>query len=67
MRRVILSDGRGDTVIGRNLYPKVPDMSATDTQQLSEANSITSSVTASGLQGCPRGVLKTNPKPFGIW
>jgi mono/diheme cytochrome c family protein len=27
-------DGRGDTTIGRNLYPKVPDMSQPDTQQL---------------------------------
>jgi len=33
-------DGRGDTVIGRNLYPKVPDMSAPDTQQLSDGGNL---------------------------
>jgi mono/diheme cytochrome c family protein len=27
-------DGRGDTAIGRNLYPKVPDMTQEDTQLL---------------------------------
>lgn len=29
-------DGRGDTTIGRNLYPKVPDMTDAETQQLSD-------------------------------
>jgi len=29
-------DGRGDTLIGKNLYPKVPDMSQPETQQLSD-------------------------------
>ena len=29
-------DDRGDTVTGRNLYPKVPGMNAADTQQLSD-------------------------------
>lgn len=29
-------DGRGQTVIGRNLYPKVPPMTDADTQQLSD-------------------------------
>lgn len=29
-------DGRGNTVIGRNLYPKVPDMTAPGTQRLSD-------------------------------
>jgi mono/diheme cytochrome c family protein len=30
------SAGRGDTLYGRNLYPKVPDLSQADTQQLSD-------------------------------
>lgn len=31
------NDGRGDTPIGRNLYPRAPDMSASATQSLSDA------------------------------
>ena len=30
------NDGRGNTRIGRNLYPKVPDMTGTETQQLTD-------------------------------
>jgi mono/diheme cytochrome c family protein len=30
------NDGRGDTEIGRNLYPKAPDMTLADTQQLTD-------------------------------
>jgi len=30
------NDGRGDTPLGRNLYPRAPDMQATDTQTLSD-------------------------------
>lgn len=29
-------DGRGDTPIGRNLYPKVPDLTGAETQQLTD-------------------------------
>ena len=29
-------NGRGDTLIGHNVYPKVPDMSKTETQQLTD-------------------------------
>jgi mono/diheme cytochrome c family protein len=29
-------NGRGDTLIGRNVYPKVPDMSKSETQQLTD-------------------------------
>jgi mono/diheme cytochrome c family protein len=29
-------DGHGDTLIGRNVYPKVPDMTKAETQQLSD-------------------------------
>jgi mono/diheme cytochrome c family protein len=54
-------DGRGDTNIGRNLYPKVPDSNSV------MVNSITSSAMAFDLVECPPGVLKTSPKRFGIW
>lgn len=30
------NDGKGETLIGRGLYPKPPDMTATDTQQLTD-------------------------------
>ena len=30
------NDGRGDTLIGRGLYPKPPDMTQSDTQQLTD-------------------------------
>ena len=30
------NDGRGQTAIGRNLYPKAPDMTSADTQSLSD-------------------------------
>jgi mono/diheme cytochrome c family protein len=30
------STGRGDTLYGRNLYPKVPDLTQADTQQLTD-------------------------------
>jgi mono/diheme cytochrome c family protein len=30
------SDGRGNTTIGQNLYPRAPDMTEPDTQQLSD-------------------------------
>jgi mono/diheme cytochrome c family protein len=30
------NDGRGDTEIGKNLYPKAPDMTSEDTQSLSD-------------------------------
>src|SRR5215475_6442039 len=30
------STGRGDTLYGRNLYPKVPDLAQADTQQLTD-------------------------------
>jgi mono/diheme cytochrome c family protein len=29
-------DGRGDTLIGRNVYPKVPDMTNAETQELAD-------------------------------
>jgi len=31
-------DGRGDTYIGRNMYPKVPDLSSTAIQQMTDGD-----------------------------
>jgi mono/diheme cytochrome c family protein len=60
-------DGRGDTNIGRNLYPKVPDMSQPDTQQLSDGELYYIISNGIRLTGMPAWVLKTSPKRFGIW
>ena len=58
-------DGRGDTVIGRNLYPKVPDMSATDTQQLSEGELYYIISNGVRLTGMP--AWGSEDKPEAIW
>ena len=58
-------DGRGDTVIGRNLYPKVPDMSATDTQQLSDGELYYIISNGVRLTGMP--AWGSEDKPEAIW
>jgi mono/diheme cytochrome c family protein len=58
-------DGRGDTTIGRNLYPKVPDMSRTDTQQLSDGELyyiISNGIRLTGMPG-----WGSEDKPEAIW
>ena len=49
------NDGRGNTEMRRNLYPKAPDMRQSGTQRLSDANSIGSLRTASASPACRRG------------
>jgi len=58
-------DGRGDTVIGRNLYPKVPDMSAPDTQQLSDGEIYYIISNGVRLTGMP--AWGAEDKPEAIW
>ena len=58
-------DGRGDTVIGRNLYPKVPDMSAADTQQLSDGEIYYIIGNGIRLTGMP--AWGSEDKPEAIW
>ena len=58
-------DGRGDTVIGRNLYPKVPDMSAADTQQLSDGEIYYIISNGIRLTGMP--AWGSEDKPEAIW
>ena len=58
-------DGRGDTVIGRNLYPKVPDMSAPDTQQLADGELYYIISNGIRLTGMP--AWGSEDKPEAIW
>jgi mono/diheme cytochrome c family protein len=58
-------DGRGDTVIGRNLYPKVPDMSAANTQQLSDGEIYYIISNGIRLTGMP--AWGSEDKPEAIW
>lgn len=58
-------DGRGDTNIGRNLYPKVPDMSQQDTQQLSDGELYFIISNGIRLTGMP--AWGSEDKPEAIW
>ena len=58
-------NGRGDTVIGRNFYPKVPDMSASDTQQLSDGEIYYIISNGIRLTGMP--AWGSEDKPEAIW
>jgi mono/diheme cytochrome c family protein len=58
-------DGRGDTLIGKNLYPKVPDMSAADTQQLSDGELYYIIYNGIRLTGMP--AWGSEDKPEAIW
>jgi mono/diheme cytochrome c family protein len=58
-------DGRGDTVIGRNLYPRAPDMSAADTQQMSDGEIYYVISNGVRLTGMP--AWGSEDKPEAIW
>jgi mono/diheme cytochrome c family protein len=58
-------DGRGDTTIGRNLYPKVPDMTQQDTQQLSDGELYYIIFNGIRLTGMP--AWGSEDKPEAIW
>ncbi len=58
-------DGRGDTLIGKNLYPKVPDMSAADTQQLNAGELYYIIYNGIRLTGMP--AWGSEDKPEAIW
>ncbi len=58
-------DGRGETVIGRNLYPRVPDMSQPDTQQLSDGELYYIISNGIRLTGMP--AWGSEDKPEAIW
>jgi mono/diheme cytochrome c family protein len=58
-------DGHGDTTIGRNLYPKVPDMTQQDTQQLSDGELYYIIFNGIRLTGMP--AWGSEDKPEAIW
>jgi mono/diheme cytochrome c family protein len=58
-------DGRGDTVIGKNLYPKVPDMSQPETQQLSDGEIYYIISNGIRLTGMPS--WGSEDRPEAIW
>ena len=58
-------DGRGDTLIGKNLYPKVPDMSQPDSQQLSDGELYYIISNGIRLTGMP--AWRFEDKPEALW
>jgi mono/diheme cytochrome c family protein len=58
-------DGRGDTTIGRNLYPKVPDMTEPQTQELSDGELYYIIFNGIRLTGMP--AWGSEDKPEAIW
>ena len=61
------NDGSGNTEIGRNLYPRAPDMRLPATQQLSDGDSSTSFTTAFAGLACPHGVSPATILTVGNW
>jgi hypothetical protein len=62
------NDGRGDTEIGKNLYPKAPDMTSEDTQSLSDGELfyiIENGVRFTGMPGWGTGKRSTEEASGG--
>ncbi len=58
-------DGRGDTTIGKNLYPKVPDITLADTQRLGDGELYYIIYNGIRLTGMP--AWGSEDKPEAIW
>ena len=58
-------DGRGETIIGKNLYPQVPDMSQAGTQQLGDGELYYIISNGIRLTGMP--AWGSEDKPEAIW
>lgn len=58
-------DGRGDTVIGKNLYPKVPDMTQAQTQELTDGEIYYIITNGVRLTGMPAWGSEDTPE--AIW
>ena len=59
------ADGKGKTLIGQNLYPKTPDMTLPDTQQLSDGELYYIISNGVRLTGMP--AWGSEDKPEAIW
>lgn len=58
-------DGRGKTVIGRNLYPKVPPMTDADTQQLTDGELFY--IISNGIRFTGMPAWGSEDSPASIW
>jgi mono/diheme cytochrome c family protein len=58
-------DGRGQTVIGRNLYPKVPPMTDADTQQLTDGELFY--IISNGVRFTGMPAWSSEDSPESIW
>jgi mono/diheme cytochrome c family protein len=61
------NDGRGQTEIGRNLYPKAPDMSQADTQSLSDGELFSIIKNGIRLTGMPAWGQDTPADDHASW
>ena len=59
------STGRGDTLYGRNLYPKVPDLTQADSQQLTDGELFYIISNGVRFTGMPAFGVEDSPEP--IW
>ena len=63
------SDGRGDTEIGRGLYPRAPDMRASDTQSLTDGelfSIIEHGIRLTGMPGWGNGTPEGERQSWGL-
>jgi mono/diheme cytochrome c family protein len=58
-------DGRGDTPIGRNLYPKVPNMTDTETQRLTDGELFY--IISNGVRFTGMPAWGSEDSPQSIW
>jgi mono/diheme cytochrome c family protein len=61
------NDGKGDTAIGRNLYPKAPDMTLHETQSLSDGELFATIENGIRLTGMPGWGDGTAQSAYGSW
>lgn len=63
------NDGRGDTTLGRNLYPRPPDMRAKPTQDLSDGQLywiIKNGVRLTGMPAWGASTAEQDPETWGL-
>lgn len=61
------NDGKGDTAIGRNLYPKAPDMTLPATQELSDGEIFSIIENGIRMTGMPGWGAGTAESAYGSW
>jgi mono/diheme cytochrome c family protein len=61
------NDGKGDTAIGKNLYPKAPDMTRAETQEMSDGALFATIENGIRLTGMPGWGNGTAESAYGSW